>query len=55
MVARETLLTTCDELVPLYPWISGGNTDSMSPAASALALSPFGKLLTLAFVVCIMC
>ena len=55
MVARETLLTTCDELVPLYPWISGGNTDSMSPAASALALFPFGKLLILAFMVWIMC
>ena len=36
MVARETLLTTCDELVPLYPWISSVNTDSMSSAASAL-------------------
>ena len=55
MVARETLLTTCDELVPLYPWISAVNTDSISPAASAVALSPFGKLLTLAFTVWIMC
>ena len=33
MVARETLLTTCDELVPIYPWISSVNTDSMSSAA----------------------
>ena len=49
MVARETLLTTCDELVPLYPWISAVNTDSISPSASALALSPFGKLLILCF------
>ena len=55
MVARETLLTTCDELVPLYPWISAVNTDSISPAASALALSAFGKLLTLALTVWIMC
>ena len=41
VVARETLLTTCDELVPLYPWISAVNTDSMSSAASAFF--PFRK------------